>query len=241
MGGLAAHGGRSLGVGRGRAARPGAGRGKAWGSNARLCVRLRLSSPAVLSRRARRETRYAPSSLRSNSPDEHEDDARLRRAARRPALLGSLAIRPRPCPARHPALPGPLRVASLCAPPRSLQGCGWALPGVSIETPEKRSAFDRAPWGALRELTHRDCSSAATKERSEFRGGSKARASQGTRGAAERNGSIPNPRKGPPADLPQRSLRTARERPQGEQTLVQSTFAPDRCATSRHLSTSAAT
>jgi hypothetical protein len=71
---------------------------------------------------------------------------------------------PRHSPQPLPSPPlGLVRLTAACrhrAPPPALQGCGRALAAVSIETPEKHRACGRAR-SAPRELTHRECLSAA--------------------------------------------------------------------------------
>ena len=75
----------------------------------------------------RRNSLHSLRSFRSNSRRKSVHEARLRRAAGRPVLLGSLPIRARPCPARPSALPQPPRSSTLRTPPLWPQGCGWAL------------------------------------------------------------------------------------------------------------------
>ena len=157
MGRLAALCGRSLIDCIGRAARPRAGLGRGWGSNGRLCMALRAMSPAMLGRPARGETRSAHFVRYARTVAASQFTRRAARATGRPALLGSRPIRPSPCPARPSALPDARRCSVLREPPRLLQGCGRACAAANIETPEKHSACGRAPNGAPRGLTHRDC------------------------------------------------------------------------------------
>ena len=138
------------------------------GACRRQGVRQAIRSPQGLlivrthciGRPARGETRCAPSSLRSNSRRESDHEARLAARGRSPCASREPPDSPQALPSPSLGLAGSTAACGSRVPPSLLQGCGWALAAANIETPEKRSFFDRAPPGALRDLTHRDCSSA---------------------------------------------------------------------------------
>ena len=151
---------------------------------ARCCAARPLRCSAL---RAAGKLTARLASLRSDSPGESVNEARLRRAPASPALLRHLDIRRRQGP---PAtLQSPLWRA-WCRRPRWLgqgRGVGRAGTGANREAPEKRRATGRAPARRAsctdsRRLFERS----ERSERSEFRRGPVDRASQGTRRAAPR-------------------------------------------------------
>ena len=174
--------------------------GPSGGSESSRCARLRLASPAMLAPSTHRETRYAPSSLRSNSRGESVHEARPRARGRRRCASRASRYSPPEGPTRSLAGTSVVRKDSrpAVAPARPGGGRGKAW-GEWRGSREAQVGGPRAA-GAHRPHTRRDCSSAATKERSEFPDGPGDRASQGSgcgRGSVPADGSAPHPRDRP--------------------------------------------